>query len=214
MTSTAESSPDVCWAISFSRLWGSVRFLICKINSRRHPAQFSGSSDAEPGYFRLNNGAQRKERSFSFCFPASPLKQTPSRKQPSKLPHVLLSSQREEGEEPLSSCAPPLPPTGGSVITSAFTFLCWWWSRGGGGGRGGGTYVLECSVDCLRHAPDVVVAVFLRILCKEQLANFSDCRLYFHNSSRRVAATRRPLRLQKRNVTVRSQNTTKFQIAP
>lgn len=82
------------------------------------------------------------------------------------------------------------------------------------GRRGGGTYILKCSVDCLRHAPDVVVAVFLRILCKEQLANFSDCRLYFHNSSRRAAATRRPLRLQRRNVTVRSQNTTKFQIAP
>lgn len=31
MTSTVESSPDVCLAISFNRLWGSVKFLIFKI---------------------------------------------------------------------------------------------------------------------------------------------------------------------------------------
>lgn len=59
---------------------------------------------------------------------------------------------------------------------------------GGGGGDGGGrgsTYILKCSVDCLRDAPDVVVAVFLRILWKEQLANFLIASLYFHKSSRR-----------------------------
>lgn len=31
MTSTVESSPDVCLAISFNKLWGSVKFLIYKI---------------------------------------------------------------------------------------------------------------------------------------------------------------------------------------
>lgn len=35
-----------------------------------------------------------------------------------------------------------------------------------------GTYILECSVDCLRDAPDVVVAGFLWILWKQQLTNF------------------------------------------
>lgn len=34
MTSTVESSPDVCLAISFNRLWGSVKFLICKIKTK------------------------------------------------------------------------------------------------------------------------------------------------------------------------------------
>lgn len=42
---------------------------------------------------------------------------------------------------------------------------------------GGSTYVLKCSVDCLCDALNVVVAVFLRILWKEQLTNFLIARV-------------------------------------
>lgn len=62
------------------------------------------------------------------------------------------------------------------------------------------TYMLKCSVDCLRDAADVVVAVFLRILWKQQLTKVSDCSVYFHNSSRGKSATLKPPRLQRRNI--------------
>lgn len=42
---------------------------------------------------------------------------------------------------------------------------------------GGSTYVLKCSVDCVCDALNVVVAVFLRILWKEQLTNFLIARV-------------------------------------
>lgn len=76
------------------------------------------------------------------------------------------------------------------------------------------TYILKCSVDCLRDAPDVLVAVFLRILWKQQLTKLSDCSVYFHNSSRRMSATLKPPRLQRRNIMVFFQNMSGFQIAP
>lgn len=74
--------------------------------------------------------------------------------------------------------------------------------------------MLKCSVDCLRDAADVVVAVFLRILWKQQLTKVSDCWVYFHNSNRGKSATLKPPRLQRRNIMVFFHNVSEFQIAP
>lgn len=67
MTSTVESSPDVCLAISFNRLCGSVKFLIYQIIIRiktpsvtaadeDHPANIRSSSRHELQHDLLTSG--------------------------------------------------------------------------------------------------------------------------------------------------------------
>lgn len=142
MTSTVESSPDVCLAISFNRLWGSVKFLIYKLNKNWSVSAADGTvllilAAPLTMSYRLNCAFQRKERKNIFtCFLAAPetlnellLKQTLFRKQLLKLSHTFFFVITDRWKKGAIFVLCSFAPTGGSVITSTFTFLSrrWWW---------------------------------------------------------------------------------------